>query len=140
MFICNTHCIIKVGISCKYNHTIHSAKVWNYHWLWQQADNSKLPPILPHYNNNMWHLYSTLFSSIAALRCFTLLLSLTQTCSNPALISTPNGAYSACCHYRHKALLKHISITSCEVLIFTDEWTSCRMMALQLRSLEPATL
>jgi len=45
-------------------------------------------------------------------------LSLTQTCFHPAQISTPNGAYNGCCHYRHKALLKHIAIVSCQVLNF----------------------
>ena len=77
-------------------------------------------------NNNMWHLYSTLFSYIAVLRRFTVLLSLTRTCSNPAHISTPEWAYSTYYHYRRKALLEHISITSCQVLIFMDEWTSCQ--------------
>ena len=28
------------------------------------------------------------------------------------------GAYNACCHYRRKALLKHLAIGSCQVLIF----------------------
>ena len=55
------------------------------------------------------------------LRRCTVLLSLTQTCFHPAHISTPKGAYNACCHYRHKALLKHIAIVSCQVLIFMDE-------------------
>jgi len=54
----------------------------------------------------------------AALRCFTILLSPTQTCFHPAQISTPKEAYNVCCHYRHKALLKHIAIASCQVLIF----------------------
>jgi len=35
---------------------------------------------------------------IAALKHFTVLLFPTQTCSNPAHISTPKGAYNACCH------------------------------------------
>ena len=56
---------------------------------------------------------------MADLRCFTILLFLTQTCFHPAHISAPKGAYyNACCHYRRKALLKHISIASCQILIF----------------------
>jgi len=54
------------------------------------------------------------------------------------IISTPKGAYNACCHYKRKALLQHIAIVSCQVLIFfMDEWTSCHMTALQLT--EPRT-
>jgi len=52
------------------------------------------------------------------LRRCTILLSLTQTCLHPAPISTPKGAYNACCHERRKALLEYIAITSCQVLIF----------------------
>ena len=37
---------------------------------------------------------------------------------HPGHISTPKGAYNSCCHYRRKALLKHIAIASCQVLIF----------------------
>ena len=48
-------------------------------------------------------------------------LYLIQTCSNPAHVSTPKGVYNACCNYRCKPLLKHITITSCQVLIFMDE-------------------
>ena len=49
---------------------------------------------------------------------FTILLSLTQTCFHPAHISTPRGVYNTYGHYRCKALLKHLAITSCQVLIF----------------------
>ena len=55
------------------------------------------------------------------LRRCTALLSPTQTCFHPAHISTPKGAYNACCHYRRKALLKHIAIASRQVLMFMDE-------------------
>jgi len=65
----------------------------------------------------MWYLYSALQLE-TALRCFTILLSLTQTCFHPAHISTLKGAYNACCHYGRKALRKHIAIASYQVLIF----------------------
>ena len=78
------------------------------------------------------HVYIAPESGNPVLRRCTILLSLTQTCFYPAHISTPKGAYNACCHYRHKALLKHIAIETCQVLIFMDEWTSRHMMALQL--------
>ena len=67
------------------------------------------------------HVYIASEPGNPVLSCCTILLSLTQTCFNPAPISTPNGAYNACCHYRPKVLLKHIAITSCWVLIFMDE-------------------
>jgi len=38
---------------------------------------------------------------------FTILLSLSESCFYPTHISTPKGAYNACCHYRSKALLTH---------------------------------
>ena len=44
-------------------------------------------------NNNIWHLYSTLSSYLAALRHFAVLLSLIQTCFNSAPTSTPKPAY-----------------------------------------------
>ena len=97
--------------------------------------------VLYNNSNNKWHLYSALFSKIAALRRFTILLSLTQTCFHPAYISTPKGAYNACCHYRHKALLRHTTITSCPILIFlwmsepVAIWRHCNS-----RSLKPATI
>ena len=60
-------------------------------------------------NNNMWYLYSALIQLEVDLRrittIFTILLSLTQTCFHPAHISTPKGAYNACCHYKRKVLL-----------------------------------
>ena len=52
-----------------------------------------------------------------ALGRVTVLLSLTQTYFNPAHTSTPKEAYNACCHYKRKALLGHIAITSYRVLI-----------------------
>ena len=39
-------------------------------------------------------------------------------------ISTPRGVYNTCCHYRSRALFRHIHVTimSCQVLgFFTDE-------------------
>jgi len=65
------------------------------------------------------------------MRC-TVSLSLAQACFYPAHISTPNGAYNACCHYRRKVLLKHMAIASCQVFIVMDEWTSRHMTALLL--------
>ena len=62
-----------------------------------------------------------LFSQIATLRRCTVLLPLTQTCFDPASISTPRGAYNPCCYFRPKGLLKHIAIMSCQILIFMDE-------------------
>ena len=50
---------------------------------------------------------------------FTILLSLTRSSFYPAYISTPKWAYNTCCHYRRKALLKYIAITSCQVLIYS---------------------
>ena len=64
------------------------------------------------------HVYIAPEPGNPALRRCTVLLSLTQTCFHPAHISTPKGAYNACCHYRRKALLKHIAIASYRVLIF----------------------
>ncbi|KAK2142966.1 hypothetical protein LSH36_891g01005 [Paralvinella palmiformis] len=57
------------------------------------------------------------YCKIAASRRFTILLSLTQTCSNPPHTSTPEGAYKAYCHYRRKVLHKGTAITSYQVLI-----------------------
>ena len=68
------------------------------------------------------------------------LLSLTQSSFHPAHISTPKWAYNVCCHYRCKALIKHIAITSCQLLII---WMSERVITWQQcssRGLEPATL
>ena len=81
--------------------------------------------------------YSARSCSKSLTILFTILLSPTQTCFHPAHISTTKGAYNACCHYRHKALLKHIAIASCQVLIFL--WMSEPVTALQ-RSLEPVTV
>ena len=67
------------------------------------------------------HVYIAPEPGNPVLRRCTILLSQTQTCFHPAHISTPNGAYNACCHYRRKALLKHIAIASCQVLMFMDE-------------------
>ena len=64
-------------------------------------------------------IYSALLSYIPVLRRFTVLLSLT--CSNLAHISNPKGAYNGSCHYRRKALLKHMAIAFCRVLIFMNE-------------------
>ena len=77
---------------------------------------------------------------MAAQGRFTVLISLTQTCYSPAHISTPIGAYNACCHYRRKALLENITITSCSVLILwmsepVATWRHCSSWGL-----EPATL
>ncbi len=44
--------------------------------------------------------------------------SLTQTCLNPAYISTPRGAYSPCCRKQRNGLLSHIAIWSCQVLSY----------------------
>jgi hypothetical protein len=44
--------------------------------------------------------------------------SLTQTCFNPAHISTPQGAYRPCCCKQCKGLLNHIAISSCQVLSY----------------------
>ena len=91
-------------------------------------------------NNNIiyiiiMHVYIAPEPGNPVLRRFTILLSLTQTCFHPAYISTPKGAYNACCHYRRKALLKHIAITSCQVLIFMDEWKSHDMTALHFKEI-----
>ena len=67
------------------------------------------------------HVYIEPESGNPVLRCCTVLLSLIRTCFHPAHISTPKGAYNACCDYRHKALLKHIAIACCQVLIFMAE-------------------
>jgi len=77
------------------------------------------------------HVYIAPKPGHPVLRRCTVLLSLTQTCFHPAHISTPKGAYNTCCHYRRKALLKHIAITSCQVLIFMDEWISPHMTTLR---------
>jgi hypothetical protein len=42
--------------------------------------------------------------------------SLTQTCINPGYTSTPRGVYNPCCCKKHKRLLNHIAISSCQVL------------------------
>ena len=63
------------------------------------------------------HIYIAPEPGNLVLRCCTVLLSLPQTCFHPTHISAPKGAYNACCHYRRKALLKHIAIASCQVLI-----------------------
>ena len=47
----------------------------------------------------------------------TILLSMTQAYFNPAHTSAHKGAYNACCHYRHKALPRHVAIMFCQVLI-----------------------
>ena len=75
------------------------------------------------------HVYIVPEPGNPVLKRCTILLSLTRTCFHPAHILTPKWAY---CHYRCKALLKHIAIASCQVLIFMDEWTSCHMTTLQL--------
>jgi len=67
------------------------------------------------------HVYIAPEPGNPVLRRCTVLLSLTQICFHPTHISTPKGAYNAYCHYRRKALLKHIAIVSCQVLIFMDE-------------------
>ena len=58
---------------------------------------------------------------------FTILL--TQTCFHPAHTSTPNGAYNARCHYRRKALLKHIAIASCQVKVKKGNKTIQRLFS-----------
>ena len=83
------------------------------------------------------HVYIGPEPSNPVLRRCTELLSLTQTCFHLAQISTRKGAYNTRCHYKRKALPKHIAITSCEVLISMGEWTSRHMTALQLP--EPRT-
>ena len=50
------------------------------------------------------HVYLAPEPGNHVLRRCTVLLSLTQTRFHPAHISTPKGAYNACCHYRRKAL------------------------------------
>ena len=72
-------------------------------------------------DNIIMHVYIVPEPGNPVLMCCTVLLSLTQTSFHPAHISTPKGAYNACCHYRRKALLKHIPIISCQVLIFMGE-------------------
>ena len=67
------------------------------------------------------HIYIAPEPGNPVLRCCTVLLSLTQTCFHPVCISIPKGTYNVCCHERCKALLKHIAISSCQVLIFMDE-------------------
>ena len=91
-------------------------------------------------NNNMLHLYSVLSRQIAVLRHlrhFTVLLSMTQTCFNPAHTSISKGVYNASCHCMRKALFKHTAITSCQVLIFG--WVN-QLPHVSIRSVEPATL
>ena len=68
-------------------------------------------------NTVIMHVYIASEPGNPVLRRCTVILSLTQTWFHPAHISTPKGAYNARCHYRHKALLKHIAIASCQVLI-----------------------
>jgi len=72
------------------------------------------------FNNLIMHVYIVPEPGNSVLRRCTILLSLTRTCFHPAHISTPKRAYNACCHYRRKALLKHIATASCQVLIFMD--------------------
>jgi len=75
------------------------------------------------YNNNI--VYIAPETDNPVLRHCTVLFSLTQTC-----------------HYRRKALLKHIAIASCQELIFMDEWTSRHMTILQfseIRTRDPST-
>ena len=82
-----------------------------------------------HLNNNtviiyiiiIMHLYIVPEPGNPVLRRCTVLLSLTQTCFHPVHISTPKGAYNLFSHYRRKALFKHITIVSCQVLIFMDQ-------------------
>jgi len=68
---------------------------------------------------------------------------LIQTCFHPAHMSTPNGAYNACCRYRGKALLKHIAITSCQMLIFlwmsepVTAWQHCSSPSLERSATSP---
>ena len=64
------------------------------------------------------HVYIVPEPGNPVLKHCTVLLTLTQACFHPAYISTPKEAYNACCHYRRKALLKHIAIASCQFLIF----------------------
>ena len=64
------------------------------------------------------HVYIAPVPGDPVLRRCTVLLSPTRTCFHLVHISTPKGAYNACCHHRHKALLKHIAIASCHVVIF----------------------
>ena len=52
------------------------------------------------------HVYIAPEPGNPVLKHCTVLLSLTQTCFHPAHISTPKGAYNACCHYRCKTLFK----------------------------------
>ena len=77
--------------------------------------------IAPEPGNPVMHVYIAPEPGNPVLSCCTVLLSPTRTCFHPAHISTRKGAYKACCHYRRKALLKHIAIPSCEVLIFMDK-------------------
>ena len=86
------------------------------------------------------HVYIAPEPGNPILRCCTVLLSLTQNCFHPAHIPTPKGAYNACCHYRRKALLKHITITSCQVLIFMDDEPAATWQHCSSRRFEPATL
>jgi len=48
-------------------------------------------------NNIIMHVYISPEPGNPVLRCCTALLSLTQTYFHPAHISTPQGAYNACC-------------------------------------------
>ena len=69
----------------------------------------------------LMHVYIVPEPGNPVVRRCTVLLSPTQTCFHLAHISTPKGACNACCHYRCKALFKHIAIASCQVLIFMDD-------------------
>ena len=91
--------------------------------MWGKAQGSILTRLLYliYINNIILHVYIAPEPGNPVLRRCTVLVSLSQTCFYPAHVSTPNGAYNAFCHYRRKALLKHIAIAACQVLIIMDE-------------------
>ena len=68
------------------------------------------------------HVYIAPEPGNPVLRRCTVLLSLAQTCFHPAHISTPKGAYNACCHFSLKALFKRTAIASVRYsFFFMDE-------------------
>ena len=66
------------------------------------------------------HVYIAPEPGNPVLRRCTVLLSLTQSCFHPAHISSEHTTHAAIIGIT-RALLTHIAIASCQVLIFMDE-------------------